>query len=121
MANNVTVVGGLQGEVELRFTNSGTAVANFTIRVVGAAKQGQERPNSYFDCVAWGQLAENLAESLQAKDRIIVNGILKQERWEQDGNKRSKVTITAYNVGPDLSYATATLTRNERSEGGTDF
>ena len=75
---------------------------------------------SYFDIVCWGQLAENVAESITKGTRLMVTGRLDQRTWEtQEGDKRSKVEIVADEVGPSLRWATASVTKNER-RGGFD-
>lgn len=115
--NEVTLSGALTGEPELRFTNNGKALCNFTVRFSPPAVKGQQRDSSFFDCTAWGQLAQNIAESFRDKDRVIVFGRLEQQKWEdRDGNKRSKVQIVAWAVGADVSYVTVEVTRNESSD-----
>lgn len=120
--NNVTEIGALGRDPELKFTPSGHAVANFSIAVSrrwqNKNTQAWEEATSWFDIVCWGQLAENVAESLTKGMRVIVSGRLDQRSWEtQDGDKRSKVEIVADEVGPSLRWATATVARNERKEG----
>ena len=119
--NTVTLVGNATREPELRFTNSGQALASFGIAVNRRwQKDGQwEEATSFFDITCWGQLAENVAESVQKGARVIVTGRLDQRSWEtQDGDKRSKVEVVADEVAPSLRWATAQVTRNERREGG---
>ena len=117
--NDVTVVGSVS-DPELKFVSTGKAVTNFSVRVPG----GKGREPHYFDVVCWEGLAENVAATFNKGDRAIVNGRLEQQKWEQDGNKRSRVQITASSVGADLTYASAELTRSERTEpsaGVADF
>jgi single stranded DNA-binding protein len=67
-----------------------------------------EETTSFFDVVAWGTLAENLADSLRRGDRVVVEGRLDQRSWENNqGEKRSKIEITANEVAPSLRWATA--------------
>jgi single-strand DNA-binding protein len=117
--NNVTITGNLTREPELRFTPTGQATATFGIAVnrTWTARQSQERKEStsFFDIVAWGPLAENAATSLTKGTRVVVTGRLDQRSWESaEGDKRSKVEITADDLAPSLRWATATVTRNER-------
>jgi single-strand DNA-binding protein len=117
--NTVSIVGNLTREPELRFTPTGQATATFGIAVnrTWTDRQSQERreSTSFFDVVCWGTLAENAATSLSRGTRVIVTGRLDQRSWEtQEGDKRSKVEITADEIAPSLRWATVHVTRNER-------
>jgi single-strand DNA-binding protein len=117
--NTVTIVGNLTRDPELRFTPSGQATATFGVAVnrVWTDRQSQERKEatSFLDVVCWGQLAENAAQSLTRGTRVIVSGRLDQRSWEnQEGEKRSKIEITADEVSPSLRWATVDITKNER-------
>lgn len=121
--NTVTIVGNVTREPELRFTNTGQALATFGVawnRKWQNRQTGQQEEQvSFFDVTCWGQLGENVAESIQKGSRVIVYGRLDQRSWEtQDGEKRSKVEITADEVAPSLKWATAAITKNERRAGG---
>lgn len=117
--NTVTIVGNLTREPELRFTPSGQATAGFGLAVnrtwTDRASQERREQTSFFDIVCWGTLAENAATSLSRGTRVIVTGRLDQRSWEtQEGDKRSKVEITAEEIAPSLRWATVQVTRNER-------
>jgi single-strand DNA-binding protein len=117
--NSVSIVGNLTREPELRFTPSGQATATFGMAVnrTWTDRQSQERreSTSFFDVVCWGTLAENAATSLTRGTRVVVTGRLDQRSWEtQDGERRSKVEITAEEIAPSLRWATVQVTRNER-------
>jgi single-strand DNA-binding protein len=117
--NTVTIVGNMTRDPELRFTPSGQATATFGVAVnrVWTDRQTQERKEatSFFDVVCWGQLAENAAQSLSRGTRVLVSGRLDQRSWEnQEGEKRSKIEITADEVSPSLKWATVQITKNER-------
>ncbi len=121
--NAVHVTGNAGREPELRFTPSGQAVANFGIAVnrrwQNRQTQEWEEATSWFDVTCWGQLAENVAETVSRGSRVTVTGRLDQRSWEnQEGEKRSKVEIVADDVAVSLRWATAQIQRNERSEGG---
>jgi single-strand DNA-binding protein len=123
--NNVTVVGNATRDPELRFTNSGQAVATFGLAVnrrwQNRQTQEWEESVSFFDITCWAQLAENVAESVQKGSRVLVTGRLDQRSWEtQDGEKRSKIEVIADEVGPSLRWATAQVTKNERRGGDFD-
>ena len=111
--NTVTVVGNVTRDPELRFTPSGAAVANFGL-AWNRKGQNDEEVVSFFDVTCWSGLAENVAESITKGSRVVVYGRLDQRSWEnQDGERRSKVEIVAYDVAPSLRWATVEITRNE--------
>jgi single-strand DNA-binding protein len=117
--NHVTVVGNITRDPELRFTPSGQATASFGVAVNRRWQNRQtgewDEATSFFDVVSWGQLAENVAQSLTRGSRVVVTGRLDQRSWEtQEGDKRSKVEITADDVAPSLRWATVEITKNER-------
>jgi single-strand DNA-binding protein len=120
--NNVTITGNATREPELRFTPSGQAVASFGVAVnrrwQNRQTQEWEEAVSFFDITAWAQLAENIAESVAKGTRVTITGRLDQRSWETpEGDKRSKVEIVADDVAVSLRWATAEVTRNERSDG----
>ena len=117
--NHVSIVGNLTRDPELRFTPSGQATATFGVAVnrrwQNRQTQEWEEATSFFDVVSWGQLAENAAQSLTRGTRIVVSGRLDQRSWEnQEGEKRSKIEITADDIAPSLRWATVAVTKNER-------
>ncbi len=121
--NAVHVTGNAGREPELRFTPSGQAVANFGIAVnrrwQNRQTQEWEEQTSWFDVTCWGQLAENVSETVARGTRVTVTGRLDQRSWEnQEGEKRSKVEIVADDVAVSLRWATAQVQRNERADGG---
>lgn len=115
---NITLIGNLTGDPELRFTPSGAAVANFT--VASTPRQFDRQTNEWKDgdamflnCSVWRQAAENVAESLQKGMRVIVSGRLKSRSYEtREGDKRTVFEVDVDEVGPALRYATAKVTRN---------
>lgn len=124
--NTVTLVGNTTREPELRFTNSGQAVASFGLafnkRRRNERGEWEDADPAFFDIVCWGQLAENVAESVGKGARVVVTGRLDQRSWEnQDGDRRSKVEVVADEVAPSLRWATAEVIKNERRGGGGDF
>jgi len=121
MSNNVTLVGNLVDDPELRFTPSGTAMAKIRMAVNrrwrDRSGEWQEEA-SFFRGTAWDDQAEQIAESLQKGARVIVSGRLEQRSWEtQEGERRSVVEIRIDEMGPSLRWATATVNRTQR-EGG---
>jgi single-strand DNA-binding protein len=117
----ITVVGNLTDDPELKFTPSGAAVANFT--VASTPRTYDRQTNEWKDgdalflrCAAWRQLAENVAESLQKGQRVVVTGALRVRQFErQDGSKGTSVELNVDEVGPSLRYATAKVTKVSRS------
>jgi single-strand DNA-binding protein len=117
--NNVTIIGNITRDPELRFTPTGQAIANFGVAVNRKWQNRQtnewEEATSFFDVVAWGTLGENCAQSLSRGSRVVVSGRLDQRSWEtQEGDKRSKVEIVADEVAPSLRWATVKIEKNER-------
>lgn len=103
--NHVVLIGRLtrdlgDDERSFAYTASGTARANVSIAVNRSAKRGEEWVDevSYFDITIWGKTAENLKPYLLKGKQIAVSGYLKQDRWEKDGQKFSKVGIVADSV-----------------------
>ena len=121
---NITVVGNLTGDPELKFTPSGAAVANFT--VASTPRTFDRQTNEWKDgdalfirCDAWRQLAENVAESLTKGQCVVVTGSLKVRNFErQDGSKGTSVEMTVDEIGPSLRFATAKVTRASGGSGG---
>lgn len=121
--NTITIVGNVSRDPELRFTPSGQAVANFSVAVSRRKKNGDQWEDvleGFFNCIAWRNMAENVAESLAKGDRVIVTGKLQQRSWEDKngGGKRSAVEVQVDDVGPSLKWATATTEKASRSSGG---
>jgi single-strand DNA-binding protein len=121
--NTIELVGNITRDPELRFTATGTAVAQFGLAVNRRWRNAQtndwEEQVSFFDIVCWRELAENVSESLTRGTRVMVVGRLEQRSWDtQEGEKRSKVEVVADEIGPSLRWATAEVTKNERRGGG---
>jgi single-strand DNA-binding protein len=123
----ITLVGNLVDDPELRFTPSGAAVANFRVastprtfdRASGEWKDGE---SMFLTCTVWRQYAENVAESLQRGMRVIVQGRLKQRSYDtREGEKRTVYEIDVEEVGPALRSATAKVTKTQRPGGGGGF
>lgn len=126
--NFVMIVGNAARQPELRFTASGQAVTTFGVAVnrrwQNKQTQEWEEAVSFFDVVAWQQLAENVAESVDKGSRVTVSGRLEQRSWEtQEGDKRSKVEIVADDIALSLRFGTAVYRKVDRSNsnGGSSF
>ncbi|MDK8660111.1 MULTISPECIES: single-stranded DNA-binding protein [unclassified Corynebacterium] len=121
---NITVVGNIVADPELRFTPAGAAVANFRVastprRYNSQTNQWEDGEAMFLTCNVWRQAAENVAETLTKGMRIIVTGRLKQRSFQtREGENRTVFEIDVDEVGPSLRYATAQVNRNPREGGG---
>ncbi|KZM72275.1 single-stranded DNA-binding protein [Nocardia terpenica] len=105
----ITVVGRLTADPELRFTPAGAAVANFTIasnpRVFDRnANEWKDGEALFMRCYIWRDAAENVAESLQRGYAVVAHGVLKQRSYDtKEGDKRTVVELEVSSIGPDLA------------------
>ena len=119
----ITVVGNLTADPELRYTQNGLAVANFTI--ASTPRTFNKQTNEWDDgealflrCSCWREFAEHVAESLRKGTRVIAQGNLKQRSYEtKEGEKRTVIELDVQEIGPSLRYATASVTRANRTGG----
>lgn len=122
--NNLTLIGNLVDDPELRFTPSGVPMARLRLAVNRRWRDNSgewQEDTSFFSGTVWREQAESVGESLQKGTRVIVVGRLEQRSWEtQDGERRSVVEIAIDEIGPSLRWATASVTRTTRS-GSSDF
>jgi single-strand DNA-binding protein len=117
----ITVIGNLTSDPELRFTPSGSAVANFT--VASTPRTFDRQSNEWKDgetlflrAAVWREAAENVAESLTKGMRVIVSGRLKSRSYEtKEGEKRTVIELEVDEIGPSLRYANAKVNRTQRS------
>ena len=121
----ITVVGNLTSDPELRYTQAGLAVANFTIASTPrnfdrASNDWKDGEALFLRASVWREFAEHVAGSLTKGSRVIVTGRLKQRSYEtKEGEKRTSFEIEVDEIGPSLRYATAQVTRTSSSrEGG---
>ncbi|GAA2180456.1 single-stranded DNA-binding protein [Brooklawnia cerclae] len=120
----ITLIGNLTSDPDLRFTPSGAAVANFT---VASTPRTFDRQNNewkdgetmFLNCSIWRQAAENVAETLTKGMRVIVQGRLKSRSYDdREGNRRTVFEVEVEEVGPSLRYATAKVARTSSGSGG---
>src|SRR4029434_6388432 len=120
--NHTTIVGNLVDDPELRFTNTGTAIANMRVAVTQRIQQDGEwrdGDTSYLRVNVWRSQAEHLADSLAKGDRVMVTGRLRQRSWETpEGEKRAGAEIEARDVGATLQFATAQVERTSQRGNG---
>ncbi|MBT2533506.1 single-stranded DNA-binding protein [Arthrobacter sp. ISL-48] len=122
----ITVIGNLTNDPELRFTPSGSAVANFTIASTPRtfdrqSNEWKDGETLFLRASVWREAAENVAESLTKGMRVIVSGRLKSRSYEtKEGEKRTVIELEVDEIGPSLRYANAKVNRTQRSgaQGG---
>jgi single-strand DNA-binding protein len=121
---NITIIGNLVNDPELRYTPTGQAVATFRVASTPrfmdrATNEWKDGESLFLSCNVWRQAAENVAESLQRGMRVIVSGRLKQRSYEtREGEKRTVYEIEVDDVGPSLRNASAKVSRSSRASGG---
>ncbi|CAN5120373.1 MAG: single-stranded DNA-binding protein [Rhodoglobus sp.] len=123
----ITVVGNLTSDPELRYTQNGLAVANFTIASTPrnfdrASNDWKDGEALFLRASVWREFAEHVAGSLTKGSRVIATGRLKQRSYEtKEGEKRTSIELEVDEIGPSLRYATAQVTRaasSRDSSGG---
>jgi len=120
----ITVVGNLTADPELRYTQTGLAVANFTIASTPrnfdrAANDWKDGDALFLRASVWREFAEHVAGSLTKGSRVIATGRLKQRSYEtKEGEKRTSIELEVDEIGPSLKYATAQVTRAASSRDG---
>ncbi|TDK24573.1 MULTISPECIES: single-stranded DNA-binding protein [Arthrobacter] len=120
----ITVVGNLTNDPELRFTPSGSAVANFTIASTPRtfdrqSNEWKDGETLFLRASVWREAAENVAETLTKGTRVVAQGRLKSRSYEtKEGEKRTVMELEVDEIGPSLRYASAKISRTQRSGGG---
>jgi len=121
---SITIIGNITKDPEVRFANSGVAMISFSVAVNKSKKNREtnewENEAHFFDCVAIGDIAQNFADSFTKGNRVIVVGELQQRKYQaQDGTEKTKVELFANEIGASVRWATTTIARTERAEGGS--
>ena len=117
----LTIIGNLTNDPELRFTPSGSAVANFTIASTPRtfdqnSKEWKDGESLFLRAAVWKEAAENVAESLAKGMRVIAQGRLKSRSYEtKEGEKRTVIEFEVDEIGPSLKYANAKVNRTQRT------
>jgi single-strand DNA-binding protein len=120
----ITVVGNLTSDPELRFTPSGSAVANITIASTPRtfdrhSNEWKDGETLFLRASVWREAAENVAETLTKGTRVVAQGRLKSRSYEtKEGEKRTVMELEVDEIGPSLRYASAKVSRTQRSGGG---
>ena len=121
----ITVVGNLTADPELRYTQNGLAVANFTIASTPrtfdrASNDWKDGEALFLRASVWREFAEHVAGSLTKGSRVIATGRLRQRSYEtKEGEKRTSIELEVDEIGPSLRYATAQVTRATSGGGGS--
>lgn len=129
MANDttITVIGNLTADPELRFTQSGVAVASFTIASTPRtfdkqANEWKDGDTLFLRSSIWRDAAENVAESLEKGSRVIAQGNLVQRSFtDREGNNRTSYELNIDEIGPSLKYATAKPNKVQRGQSRGGF
>jgi single-strand DNA-binding protein len=120
----ITVVGNLTADPELRYTQNGLPVANFTIASTPRtfdrqANEWKDGDALFLRASVWREFAEHVAGSLQKGSRVIATGRLKQRSYQdREGNNRTSIELEVDEIGPSLRYATAQVTRAASNSAG---
>ena len=119
----LTITGNVVADPELRVIASGKSIATFTVVSSKSVKQAdgswENTDTTFWDIKCWGKTAENVADSVQKGMSVIVVGTAVQENWDDKatGAKRSKIAVTAWNVGIDLKRHVTSASVVQRSDG----
>lgn len=118
--NHVTLIGRLTRDAELKYASNGFAIASFAIAVNRRRKNGDQwvEEASFFDINLFGKSAEALKQYLVKGKQVAIGGELRQDRWEQDGQPRSKVVVIANNVQLIGGHSNNT---QQSAQNGDDF
>ena len=120
----ITVVGNLTADPELRYTQNGLPVANFTIASTPRtfdrqANEWKDGEALFLRASVWREFAEHVAGSLTKGMRVIAQGRLRQRSYQdREGNNRTAIELEVDEIGPSLRYATAQVTRAASNGGG---
>lgn len=114
--NVATITGNLVADPELRYTQSGKAVASATVVIKGPKDQAGERPAFFMDLSIWETLGEQAAECLKKGDRVQVSGRLKPREYEaKDGTTRRVLDLVAESIGPEIRFDLASIVKSDDS------
>ena len=121
---SITIEGHIGNEPELRYTqgDDGMAITNINVAITERKRNGNEWEDgntTWYRCVAFRDLAENIVDSLSKGDLVLVTGRIKLDEWEdKEGEKRSTLEMLIDSCGPSLARATAEVTKTTKNSGG---
>ena len=117
MSMQVTVRGRLTRDPELRFTNGGKAIAQFSVATSRRTKdddgQWVDTDVSFWDCTAFGEMAEKICEDFRKGHAVLVVGAMRQESWEKDGQKKYAWRVLVDGAGPDYRWVKPAGQKND--------
>ena len=96
--NSVIEIGRLTQDAALTYAGNGNAIVNFSIAVDHMKKKDGSADTSFFNCKVFGKLGESLAKYMTKGKQVSIRGYLKQDRWEKDGQKQSRVVINCEEI-----------------------
>lgn len=111
----VTIIGNLTADPELKFTDSGQALAKFTVASTPRtfdkdSGQWKDGTSTFFRCAAWRSLAEHVAESLTKGSRVVLSGRIRQHNWQtEQGENRSMLAVEVDDIGASLRFTTVAI------------
>lgn len=117
MSASIILVGNLAQDPELKFTNTGKALAKLAVVTSKRKKNDQtgaweDTDTTFWNVTVWDKTAEHVADSLQKGDPVIVNGTASERSWQNDqGEKRSRIEVNATNIALDLRRWSVTANR----------
>lgn len=118
--SDLALAGNVTRDPELKYTPGGQPTVRFGIAVnrnwTDRNTQERKEQTSFFNVVVWGQLAENVSQSIGKGDRVVVTGRLEQRSYEKDGEKKEVIEVVADEVSPSLRFATVQVERAERRQ-----
>ena len=120
--NRVVLVGRLTRDAELSYTNTGFALTKFSIAINRRKKSGDQWVDeaNFFDATLWGKRGESLNQYLSRGQQVAIDGELRQDRWEKDGVKNSRVTIHVNDIQL-LGSKNSERTSSVNNTGGGDY
>ena len=117
--NSVFLIGRLVRDSELKYTNTGLAICKFSVASSSYAGKEKENHTNFIDCTLWGKLGEAISQWLNKGKQVAVSGELRQNRWTQEGQNRSKVEIVASHVQLLSGDSQTSGQRAERPQQGS--
>lgn len=121
MSATITVVGNLTADPELRTTNNGKSVINFSLAYTPRRPDGTDGETSFYNIAAWEYLADNFAASFKKGDRLIVVGRVSQDKWQDKASEKvmSRLSITAEEIGGTIRFHTCDMQKVSRKAAPT--